>query len=390
MRIAVNVDFLADAHSDRAHYLEQLIESLGMIDGINEYLLLSQRALSTHPPTPSTFQWETVPVNAPSEQLRRVRWEQRDFPEAARRMNAKLLFVPHLAPPVMSTLPVVTYIPHIIPFVLTEYRGTGAIWAYHQLLARALKRCAIVMTPSEFTKSEIMRVFGVPQEQITVVPGAPRTRFRPVTDMLRLRAIRMAHKLGERFLLYDGGFDLRKQVPLMLGAFAAAMNRLHDTTTQFVLLGSTAELGTSALYPDWRPLIRKFGLEKRIVSINPPEEDIPAFYSQALAMIYPSLYEGFGWVPLEAMACGAPVIVADHPALTETIGNAGLTFTARDDQGKGAPIRTLATQITRIISEPELHNEYHLRSLARSKQFSWSQVAGETSAIFAEVTGTRY
>jgi len=391
MRIALNAECLADIQTDLGRYMHQLIESIGTIDGVNEYLALTYHPLALRPATPSSFTWEELPVNAPNEQMRRVAWEQRIFPDIARRRNAKVLFIPYFAPPAITPLPYIVTVHDLLPFALPDYRPSTGSWMYQQVLAKVIKRATVIITVSEFMKSEIIRLLNVPAENITIIQGAPGLQFRPITDTTRLRAIRSRYRLTEQFLVYNGGFDSRKNIPLLLGAFAASMHRLQDTSTQLLILGDTTSLGSDALHPDWQPLVRTFGLSQRVISAIPLDEDLPALYSQAAAFIYPSFYEGFGWHVLDAMSCGAPVIIADHPALQETIGSAGLSFMMTrqfDGSVNGtASIRAMTNQMTRLLADPALREEYHQRGLARAKQFSWSQTAAETSAIFAQVAG---
>jgi glycosyltransferase involved in cell wall biosynthesis len=391
MRIALNADLLSAPSTGIGRYLSQLIESLGQVDGVNEYIMLSHLSIPSHLPTPSSFSWEEIPVSGPSEQIRRVRWEQRTFPEIARKRNAKMLFVPFFGAPAMANLPSIITVHDLLPFSVLEYRPNSAIWLYHQILVQGIKKATYIIAVSEFIKSELIRLFAIPPERIVVSNGAPPATFRPVTDIIRLRELRAKYNLGEQFLVYNGGFDARKNVPLLIGAFAAAMHRLSDNSTKLIIIGSSNLLGSSALYPDWRPLVRKFGLENRVLNLTVPDDELPTIYSAATAFVYPSGYEGFGWYPLAAMACGVTVIISDHPALQETAGSAGIFFDGTHHESRSVdPMRSLISQITRVLTNDELREEYHQRSLARARMFSWSQTAADMSGIFSEVGGMRH
>jgi len=391
MRIAVNAYMLLESQSAHGRYLTQLLQALGMIDGVNDYRLLSPQPIDDRPPTPSTFVWESVMVNAPNDQLRRVRWEQRSFPDAAKRLDAKMLFVPYFAPTWASSLPLVTVVHDLLPFALPDYRPlSGESFYQRVVLTKGAQRATLIMTRSEFTKSEVIRLLAVPAERIAVVPDAPASHFRPVSDTLRLRTTRTKYGVSERFLLYVGGFEARKNVPMLIGAFAAAAHRIGEQGLQLLIVGDPAPLGSGPLYPDWRPLARKFGIEGRVVSAMLDESDLPALYSMTSGFVYPSLYEGHGLPVIEAMACGAPVIVSDQPALSEAVGSAGLTFvlTKGGEASVQSAMRSLTNQITRLMTLPEMREDYRQRSLARVNQYSWAQTAGEVSTLFAEVTGS--
>ena len=387
MRIAINADYLSELHTGTGRYLTQLITALGRVDGINEYLLLHPRPIAERPTTPSSFSWEEVSVRGTSDAVRKVHWEQRVFPEVAKRRDARLLFVPHFAPPLVSSIPIIATIHDVIPLALPEYRPLSAVRLYQEVVRRATKRATMIITVSEHAKSEIMRYLDVPEERIIVIIEAPAPTFRMVTEAQQLRTARERYHLGERYLVYLGGFDIRKNVPLLVAAFAALVHRVNDPSLKLLISGDTGVLGSSPLFPDWRPLAARFGLENRIVNAFVPDEDLPAIYSGALAFVFPSQYEGFGLPPLEAMACGAPVIISDHPALQEVAGDAALEFSLA--QGTVAATRSLANQLTRVVTTPALRDDLRLRSLARARQFNWAQTAAETSGIFSEIIGTR-
>ncbi|HKD74117.1 MAG TPA: glycosyltransferase family 1 protein, partial [Ktedonobacterales bacterium] len=382
MRIAANIDPLAE-ESERARYLTHLFEALGTIDGVNDYLMLSHRSVAKRPTTPSTFAWEDVTVSGPSERLKRIRWEQQIFAEVARRRGAKMIYIPYFAPPLRSALPVIATVPDLLTFALQDYRPSTTQWLYQQLLGRAARRVAMIICSSEFIKAESIRLLEIPAERIVVIPTAPPPQFRPVTDASRLRALRSHYSIGERFITYCGGFDARKNLTMLIGAFAAAMHRIGDSTLQLVLAGDSAQLGSNLLYPDWRPLARKFGIESRIIMADVAYEDLPVLYTLASCFVYPSEYEGDGRTVLEAMACGAPAIISDQPALQEATGSAALSFplAKASDGTTNAAMRALANQLARLLAAPEVREEYHQRSLARASQFTWAQVAGETSAV---------
>ena len=388
MRIAINADALAEPHSGVGRYLTQLVTSLGLVDGVNDYLLLHSRPISHRPATPSTFSWEEVSVRGTSDAVRQVHWEQRVFPDVARRRDARMLFVPYFAPPLMASVPVVATIHDVISFALPEYRPLSAVRLYQQVIARAARRATMIITGSEHAKSEIIRYLEIPPQRISVIAEAPAPSLRVVTEAQQIQAFREKYRLGDRYLFYLGGFDSRKNLPLLIAAFATVIHRVNDPTVKLLLSGDTSLLGSSPLYPDWRPLAQKFGLEGRVVSAYIPDEEVAVAHSGALAFVFPSLYEGFARPPLEAMACGAPVVISDQPALHEIVGDAALEFSLA--QGAVAATRSLADQLTRIVTTPELRADLRLRSLARARQFTWAQTAAETSAIFSEVIGTSH
>jgi glycosyltransferase involved in cell wall biosynthesis len=203
-----------------------------------------------------------------------------------------------------------------------------------------------------------------------------------VTDPRRLQAVRQKYRLTDRFVLNVGGLDQRKNIVGLVGAFAAVYHELNDPDLQLFIAGDPRRLGSSPLFPDWRALARTFGVVDAIVCAPIDEVDLPAVYSATACFAFSSLYEGFGLPPLEAMACGAPVVCSDLTSLPEVVGSAGILTNPEDPDRFGAAIQ-------RVLTSSQLRNDLSARGLARVKQFTWDRVAVETSTLYAEVAEGR-
>ncbi|HKB47876.1 MAG TPA: glycosyltransferase family 1 protein, partial [Ktedonobacterales bacterium] len=222
----------------------------------------------------------------------------------------------------------------------------------------------------------------LPEERIRVIRLAPASQYRRVTDARRLQATREKYGLGERYVLNVGGLDHRKNITGLIGAFAAVYHELGERDLQLFIAGDVRRLGSSPLFPDWRPLAATFGITEQVVCLPVAEEDLPAVYSAASCFAFASLYEGFGLTPLEALACGAPVVCSDRTSLPEVVGSAGKLVDPLDPDRFGEAIQ-------RVLTSPQLADDLRARGLARVKQFSWDQAAVDTSGLYAEVTGTK-
>lgn len=386
MRIAFNGLFLQDPGSGTGQYTRHLLEALGRVDGVNDYVILSPRDVTDMPDTPSTFTWRTAPVGQLERGGRNVEklvWEQYTFAAAAKRERARLMHVPHFAPPLLTHgIPSIVTIHDVIPLRLPAYRTSPAAVAYAQVVAQAAKRATMVIADSEFSKRDIMELLGLPEERIRVILLAPAPQFRRVTDEDRLRATRERYGLGERFVLCIAGLDQRKNISTLVAAFAAAYHEIGDPELRLFISGDPKRLGSSSLFPDWRPLASTLGIGNQVLCDFVAEEDKPALYSATSCFVYPSLYEGFGLPPLEAMACGAPVVSSERTSLPEVVGRAGILINPEDPDALGNALR-------RVLTSGDLRDDLRARALAHSKRFNWAQVAVETSAVYAEVLGTR-
>ena len=385
MRVAFNALFLQEPYTGTGRYVYNLLRSLGRVDGVTEYVVMSPREPQVVPETPSTFRWQTVPVGKlerGGENVEKVVWEQFTFPGAARRADARVMHIPYFAPPMRTLkIPTVVTIHDVINLRLPAYRATPAARTYSRLVARAAKNATLIVAVSEHAKAEIIELLGVKESRVHVVREAPAPHYRPVVDPLRLRAVRAKYGVGERFVLTTGT-DLRKNIPKLIGAFAAVYHAIGDPELRLFIVGDPHRLGSSTLFPDWRPVAASFGIAEQVLCSPVEEDDLPALYSCADCFAFASMYEGFGLTPLEAMACGAPVVCSDRTSLPEVVGTAGILVNPDDLDRFGAAIQ-------RVLTTPQLGADLRARGLARVKQFTWDRAAVETSTLYAEVAGMK-
>jgi glycosyltransferase involved in cell wall biosynthesis len=217
---------------------------------------------------------------------------------------------------------------------------------------------------SETTKRDVVRHLGVPEERIFVVhEGIDHVRFRPVERRL----------LNERYVLFVGSEHPRKNLAAVLRAFAALKRQRRLSDLKLVKVGGPG--GSEAPFrARTLALVRALGLDDDVVfTEHVPDEDLSAWYSGAACLAWPSLYEGFGFPPLEAMACGCPVVVSTAGSLPEIAGPATLLVEPRDERALAEAIRTL------ILDPPPDLIE---RGLAHAARFSWDRTARETLRVY--------
>ncbi|MGH2515782.1 MAG: glycosyltransferase family 4 protein, partial [Ktedonobacterales bacterium] len=279
-------------------------------------------------------------------------------------------------------IPTIVTIHDVIGMRLPAYRASPAVQAYNQLIARAAKHATMAVAVSEHCKRDIIETLGLPEERVRVIREAPGIQFRRVTDPDRLASVRAKYGLDDRFVLNVGGIDQRKNIAGLVGAFAAVYHELGDPDLQLFIAGDPQRLGSSPLFPDWRPLAASFGIAGNVACAPIDEDDLPLLYSATSCFAFASLYEGFGLTPLEAMACGAPVVCSDRTSLPEVVGSAGILVNPEDPDAFGGAMK-------RVLTSRQLREDLGARGMARVKQFSWDRVAVETSALYAEVGGTR-
>src|SRR5450759_883110 len=223
MRIGMNALFFRFPSTGSGQYMTHLLNALAEVDGENQYVLLSPDDAPLNRANNSRFTYLKTPV--PDFARRRVTaeklvWEQFTAPQAARKARVDLYHVPYFAPPYFSRVPSVITIHDVIPLRLPIYRTSPRMKAYLQLVARAAHKASLIITVSQHAKRDMMDALHLPAERIRVIYEAAGEEYRPVTDSETLAKARARYGLGERYIFYLGGLELRKNVLLLVRAFA--------------------------------------------------------------------------------------------------------------------------------------------------------------------------
>ncbi|MDQ2903766.1 MAG: glycosyltransferase family 4 protein [Chloroflexota bacterium] len=377
MRIGINALFFKSPASGSGQYLLHLLNALAEVDQQNTYVLLGPQPLPPDTTLPPRFSYQVTPVPAPaarSENIEKLIWEQTTGPRAAYKAGVDLFHVPHFAPPIRSRVPVVVTIHDVIPWHMPLYRAGAKVEAYSHLVAHAAHRASLVITVSQHARQDIIDTLKLPEERIRVIYEAAGEQYRPITDAALLAAARARYCVGARYIFYLGGLDVRKNVPQLVRAFAQVYREIGDPDLQLLISGNPAKR-QGPLFPDPRPVAAELGIEDKVICRFVEDEDKPAIYSGAAAFVFPSLYEGFGLDPLEAMACGAPVVCSNRTSLPEVVGDAAISVDPTD-------LQELSSAISRVLSDSDLQADLRTRSVARAAQFSWRQTASETLAAY--------
>jgi glycosyltransferase involved in cell wall biosynthesis len=230
----------------------------------------------------------------------------------------------------------------------------------------------VVVTVSRTSRDALIRALGVPAQKIRVVRNGVSEHFAPVHDPGRLAAVREHYRLPDSFILYAGTLEPRKNVMSLLKAFRLlrAEGRIKES---MVIVGKAGWLSDEI--PEF---IRRSGLSDRVhLAGYVDREDLPAIYSSARLFVYPSLCEGFGLPPLEAMACGTPVIASNVSAMPEILGSAA-ELVAPDD------VRGLAARIVAMIEDDTLCQRRRRDGLARAAIYRWDRAAREMLKVYDE------
>ena len=378
MKIGINTLFFQSRATGSAQYMLHLLDGLARIDQQNEYILLGPRPVEQTGEHSFPYQVHPVPgFAAHNENIEKVIWEQFTAPHAARKAAVDLYHVPYFAPPLFPRSPTVVTIHDVIPLRLPAYQLGGKVKAYMKLVSYAAYRATRIITVSEHAKQDIVSVLKIPSERIHVIYEAAGDEYHPITDPEILASARARYGIGKRYIFYLGGLDQRKNVLQLIHAFARLYAQIGDSHLQLVISGNP-DKQRGPLFPDPRPVAADLDMNGQIVYRFIEDEDKPAIYSGASLFVFPSLYEGFGLPPLEAMSCGAPVVCSNRTSLPEVVGNAAISIDPEDT-------RALTEAMHQVLTNSTLQADLRARSLRQAARFNWKKTAQETLAVYQEV-----
>ncbi len=374
MHIAINAHLLAHTRSFRragvSHYIEQLLQHLGVLDTSSRYTVYTTRGIDAAalglPPN-----FAIRPSHAPTINPRvRIPWEQLVAPLLLRRARASLFHGTLNVAPLLCPVPTVLTI-HDLAFIRFPHTFRAHNRTYLDFATRtSARRAAAILTVSEHTRREVIGLLGVEPSRVVVTHDAARAHFRP-PSAAALAAFRVRRQLPDQFVLSVGTLEPRKNLPTLLEAYHTVAQQCDAP----LLVGG----GKGWLYRDVFERLEQLNLRDRVHFVGYLDEDeLPLWYAAATLFVFPSLYEGFGMPPLEAMACGTPVVTSNTSSLPEVVGDAGIQVDPRNADA-------LAAAMVRCLHDADLRADLSARGLARAAGFSWRTTAERTLEVYRRV-----
>ena len=377
MHIAFNAWFWDQPYTGSGQYIRQLIPALRQIDAdLKISLIMPDRIKAPEGLAPGV---DVIPARVPTGgEIGKVLFEQQTFPAAAGKSGADIAHVPYWAGPLTSPARLVITIHDVIPLSMPVYQGSLPARLYFSLVRATARGAAHILTDSEFSRQEIMARIGFPAERVTAIPLATTPDCHPRIGAERDPEIREKYGLPDSYVLYIGGFDVRKNLRALLAAYTyvgASMGQAYP----LVLAGKEPSRWGTPRFPDLRAEIARLGIDQYVHWIGPVDEaDKPGVYRLASAFVFPSRYEGFGLGPLESMACGTPTIAADASSIPEVVGD-GAYLVDPDDA------RALGGAIIATLIQDDLRESLRNLGLARASHFNWQRTARETLDVYRQV-----
>ncbi len=350
------------------YYSARLLERLTAVDGdenpIDEILVLSNRDLDFTPvPRCRLVDEGRFPL--------RALWMQAVLPFVLDRIRPDLCHFTNFLGPYFTKAPYVVTFHDMTVELLPECHTWKKRLLTRTLSPEIARNARIIITPSQSAKKDLARLFSIPEDKIRAIPHAPDSQFRPRCDPETAARIEKRYGIIRPYLLYVGTLEPRKNLLRAVAAFSRVASAYPEH--RFYLAG---DLG-------WRSKELLSALEslpnrERIARLGyVAEEDLAALYSNAQLFVYPSLYEGFGFPVIEAMACGAPVLTSNTSSLAEIAGGASLLVDPYDSAA-------LADAMDRAMGDEKERERLRLAGLARARSFSWERSTRETLHVYEE------
>ena len=373
MRIAIDAHSVGTKLGGNESYAVNLIESLAQIDEVNDYTLYVTTAEARdrfHQRWPNFKVRNTLPHTPLIRIPLTLSAELRKHP-------VDVLHVQFTAPP-FCPCPVVVSI-HDLSFEhLPQTFHRRSRTQLRLTVRHSARRAARILTLSEHTRRDVIDTYGIEPSRITAIPLAAPHHFYPVEDDRELQRVRHNYGIDGPYILSVGSIQPRKNLARLINAYALLRGKYTQTELpKLVLVGKCAWL-----YDETLSALEQTGVKDSVIVTGyVPDTDLPALYSGALCFVYPSYFEGFGLPPLEAMKCGAPVIVGNKTSLPEVVGDAALKVDPFD-------VTSIAAAIERLINDSVLRRELSVKGRMRAEMFDWRETARQTLEIYQQV-GTR-
>jgi len=376
MKIGIDARFYGSVGKGLGRYAQKLIENLENIDDENQYFVfLLKENFDEFQPNNKNFQ----------KVLADFRWytfaEQIKFPLLLRKYNLDVMHFPHFNVPIFYRKKIIITIHDLILLNFPTLRGTRLnpifYWlkflAYKLTIGSAIRRSQRMITVSNFSKEDILKNYPkLKKEKVAVTYEACDLK-----NKIQEAGLKNSDKILEKYgiikphLLYVGNAYPHKNLEGLLGAW-----KIYDgknKNLKLVLVGKK-----DFFYRRIQKKIKKEKIVNVVLAGFVSDEDLDAVYQESTAYIFPSLYEGFGLPPLEAMAMGVPVISSNHGCMQEILGDSARYFDARNFQ-------SIIAAIEKITQDENLRKELIQKGYQKIKEYSWEKMARETLRIYNDV-----
>jgi glycosyltransferase involved in cell wall biosynthesis len=362
LRVAIDYTPALRQTAGIGRYTRGLVDALAELDQDSVYTLFCAGQPPDRVSWPANFAIQTTRLPA---RWLTAGWHKLRLPLSAEILagGCDIFHSPDFTlPPLRKALGVVTV--HDLSFLrVPQCADPGLRTFLERAVPRSLTRAARVLADSENTKRDLIELLDVAPEKISVVPAGIEPRFQPVHDAAKLAGVRARYKLPEWFILMVGTIEPRKNLSRLISAYSQ-LRRQTGLPHALVIAGKQGWL-----YQGIYEQVAREGLTECVLFPGfVADVDLPALYTLADLLAFPSLYEGFGLPPLEAMACGTPVVTSDNSSLPEAVGPAALLVNAEDTDG-------LTEAMASVLCDADLRGRLAALGRVQAARYTWPEAA---------------
>lgn len=302
-------------------------------------------------------------------------FEQYYFPENINKSDIDLYHIPQNGIGLCNNISCkkIVTIHDLIPYIMPETVGKGYLSKFLEEMPGIIKEADGIITVSEWSKKDIIRFFPESKDKVFVTPLAADIKYKPMDKDICKTFLAEKYNISFPYILYIGGFSPRKNVIALINAFSGVFKDLN-ANYNLVIVGFNKD--------DYTNLTRLCSVNSISSNVTftgfVPEEDLPVLYNGSEVFVYPSLYEGFGLPPLEAMSCGTPVITSDLTSIPEVVKDGGLLIDPNNAEN-------LKAALVELLNNDDLKKYYSEKGLKRASDFSWHNTALNTLKIYNSV-----
>ncbi|MHC6181309.1 glycosyltransferase family 4 protein [Clostridium sp. JNZ X4-2] len=355
-------------------YTYQLINCLNNIDNINSYLLFMPKSFKNDICLKKNFTLNTI-----SPQSKASFWEEINIPNKIKCSKIELYHVPQngVGLPADKNCKFVITLHDVIPYKMPETVSSRYLKIFSEYIPEIIPNCDGIITVSDFSKKDIMKAFNFPEDKIYVTHLASEEIYKPLDKNISKYIAKRYYSITGDYILYVGGFSPRKNILGLIESF----NRLISLYKKPIKLVIAGTKGKS--YSTYSERTETLNISDKVIFPGfISMEHLPFIYNAAKLFVYPSFYEGFGLPPIEAMACGIPVITSDTTSLPEVVGDGALLIDP-EDQNK------LCEAMLNVLSDDNLKKRLISAGIQRISKLSWRKTASDTISIYNKIIGKK-
>lgn len=344
-------------------YTYQLISSLSKVDKKNDYLLFMPESCNSDLKLDINFQVKSITENNQSSF-----WDEVNIPNILKDKDIELYHVPQngVGLPEEKDCPFIITLHDVIPYKMPETVGDNYLRIFNEEMPKIVSRCDGIITVSNFSRDDIAEAFNFPKEKIYVTYLAAEDIYRPLDKIECSQLIKSCYSIEGDYILYIGGFSPRKNIVGLIEAFSK-LKEVYKKDLKLVIAGKQGKS-----YSIYKQRTEDLNISNSVIFPGfIPLEHLPQLYNAAKLFVYPSFYEGFGLPPIEAMACGVPVIASNVTSVPEVIKDCALFVDPHN-------VDNICQVMYNALLDSDLRQQLILSGLVRSSELNWNNTAANT------------